>query len=317
MVSVLILSTVAWVATTEVNRENCMRFLRTHGNQNFSDSFVYARVDQALSTRSQFPWSSQIPDVLFLNDVLPYGVLQEPRDEWWLANSSSEVPNFVNFMQTVVAGCNDVTCAALALNDKAWSITEPAIIFQAAPPNQLNSYSVFQTISQKNSSCTGLSVFLVSALRSVGIPARIAGTPHWNRGPEVCPHGDSDPPCGNHNWVEVWVPPGPDRHPVGWSFIDQRRPDLAVLPLNQSFFYPLQTNQQHGKDEMHKIFASSFANPYWLANLGYPAGTAVVPATRFPLVWNISDFSVRAWDMTREYWRKLSSEGPNVVTVYS
>jgi hypothetical protein len=42
---------------------------------------------------------------------------------------------------------------------------------------------------------TGLRIFLIDALRSVGIPARLVGTPAWN----------NDPRNGNHNWVEVWV----------------------------------------------------------------------------------------------------------------
>ena len=38
-----------------------------------------------------------------------------------------------------------------------------------------------------------MSIFLISALRSVGIPARMAGTPDWILG------------GGNHDWVEVRI----------------------------------------------------------------------------------------------------------------
>ena len=41
-------------------------------------------------------------------------------------------------------------------------------------------------------SCTGQSILLVCALRSVGIPARMAGVLTWNH------------VRGNHNWVEAW-----------------------------------------------------------------------------------------------------------------
>ena len=48
-----------------------------------------------------------------------------------------------------------------------------------------------QTWAAGHASCTGLSIFLISALRSVGIPVRLAGTPAWVL---------TD---GNHDWVEV------------------------------------------------------------------------------------------------------------------
>ena len=56
------------------------------------------------------------------------------------------------------------------------------IKFVAAPPDELNHYSVFSVLNARNSSCTGLAVFLACSLRSVGIPARVAGVPHWVKG---------------------------------------------------------------------------------------------------------------------------------------
>jgi transglutaminase-like putative cysteine protease len=49
----------------------------------------------------------------------------------------------------------------------------------------------------------------VDACRSVGIPARVAGTPMWTN------------MRGNHTWVEVW-----DRD---WHFIGAAEPDAAGL----------------------------------------------------------------------------------------
>ena len=43
-------------------------------------------------------------------------------------------------------------------------------------------------------SCTGTAILFVNALRTVGVPARVAGTPAW----------DQNRSHGNHNWVEVW-----------------------------------------------------------------------------------------------------------------
>jgi len=46
-----------------------------------------------------------------------------------------------------------------------------------------------ESMRQHMASCTGLSILLVDALRSVGIPARFAGTAAW--------HDDR----GNHSWT--------------------------------------------------------------------------------------------------------------------
>jgi hypothetical protein len=47
-------------------------------------------------------------------------------------------------------------------------------------------------------SCTGVSILYVDALRSVGVPARLVGTPAWKG---VASNG-------NHNWVEVFLGDG-------------------------------------------------------------------------------------------------------------
>ncbi len=49
-----------------------------------------------------------------------------------------------------------------------------------------------EALEQKKVSCTGQSILLVCALRSVGIPARAVGVATWNH------------VRGNHTWVEAW-----------------------------------------------------------------------------------------------------------------
>lgn len=50
-----------------------------------------------------------------------------------------------------------------------------------------------ESMRQGMASCTGLSILLVDAYRSVGIPARFVGTASW--------HDNR----GNHSWTEVWL----------------------------------------------------------------------------------------------------------------
>ena len=47
-----------------------------------------------------------------------------------------------------------------------------------------------------HASCTGMSIYMASALRSIGIPARVVGTPAWHN------HRQD----GNHNWIEIYMP---------------------------------------------------------------------------------------------------------------
>ncbi|EQC37028.1 hypothetical protein SDRG_05847 [Saprolegnia diclina VS20] len=67
-----------------------------------------------------------------------------------------------------------------------------------------------------HASCTGVSIVLLSALRSAGIVSRLVGTPGW--------HGNTS--HGNHNWVEVWSPND------GWLFLE------AAPAGNGSLFNP-------------------------------------------------------------------------------
>lgn len=64
------------------------------------------------------------------------------------------------------------------INTQCWSITTPPIKFLGSPNCEINAYAPVTIIKQKYSSCTGLAVYVALAFRSVGIPARVAGTPH-------------------------------------------------------------------------------------------------------------------------------------------
>ena len=163
---------------------------------NVSAAFLVDHVQDALEARRaarargwNVPWS------VFLDAAVPYAALSEPRDGFNARRALRP------FMSALVRPNATLEEAVVALNLRAWSFTAPPITFQASSPNKVNAYSPREVIAAKHASCTGESVFLVAALRSVGVPARVAGVPHWLKGPDVCPQGDASPPCGNHNWV--------------------------------------------------------------------------------------------------------------------
>ena len=56
-------------------------------------------------------------------------------------------------------------------------------------------FDPMSTIGFGYASCTGISILFCNALRAVGVPARVVGTPAW--------YGNRT--NGNHNWVEVYV----------------------------------------------------------------------------------------------------------------
>lgn len=226
------------VAMQQVSEEptaaECLEYLHNHmpdsdkRSPNITDSFLSQNVDLALQARAATPWGKSVPKAIFrafslaslppytvvaeqlllgaVNDVLPYAVLSEPRG---LPNWNWR-PLFLQQLGPRVASSPNMSAAVELINTVCWSLSNPPIKFLGSPNCAINSYAPLQTLSRGNSSCTGLAIYVVAALRSVGIPARVAGTPHWNvcggKGKTCakCPkgdlctpgHGSSDDACG-------------------------------------------------------------------------------------------------------------------------
>lgn len=251
-------------------------------------SIVIDTIHLALLARHQFPFAASVPWHIFLNDVLPYATMTEPRGPWR--------PLFYDFFanQSPVVRKSNATIVRVVewMNQFAWDIVQPPIVFNASgDPTGLNEYSPFQVMQAHYASCTGLAIFLVSALRSVGIPARVAGTPHWNLGNVTCPDGDASPDCGNHDWVEVWAD-------GAWAFVDQR----GNIAVNTSWFFPGHTQHQQFASLNHSIYATSYAPAsVVLSRFGGDNDTLSVPVPYFPMVWDWTNTAVPGWDVTLRY----------------
>eukprot|EP00760_Papus_ankaliazontas_P033659 PhM_4_TR6554/c0_g1_i1/m.104448 len=263
-------------------------------NSPITDEYLTTNVLYALEARREMPWGMSVPWVVFLNEVLPYASLSEPRDPWRQI--------FYDYYSTKVLAAvksgtiRSMSDAIVFMNNHSWAIVDPAIIFVAAPPDMLNGYSVFQVMQQHNASCTGLSVFLVAALRSIGIPAHVAGVPHWNLGPATCPHGDASPDCGNHDWVEAWA-----SDIAAWSFVDQR----GDLRLNHSWFFPDHVKNQVPGSKNHSLYAASWVSPMNQKVMPLNTSSALYPkyvaADDFPMVWDWAYTATGGWDITQRY----------------
>eukprot|EP00884_Botryococcus_braunii_P010761 jgi/Botrbrau1/19687/Bobra.0003s0048.1 len=243
----------------EEARLQSLSFLLVHrplSDANLSQTFLQRNIDLALEARVAKPWAQQVPWDLFLNDVLPYASLDEPREDWRAGMRAKVAP--------LTGNSSTIQEAALLINKNLWSLWKPALHFQALQTPKIMSPS--QVVDAGYASCTGLSIFLVNALRSVGIPARVAGTYEWNR-----------PEKGNHNWVEVW-------DGAAWSFTGPA--EWSPKGLNDTWFFPTPAKLQTPGSRQHAIYAAS-----WRPTTdGY-----------FPLSWSPNDTSINGVDVTNFY----------------
>jgi pimeloyl-ACP methyl ester carboxylesterase len=164
--------------------EKAARFLVEHmspkDKETLSAEFLGEHLDLAFQARTEFPWTKQVPEELFLNDVLPYAVFDETREAWRAG--------FLEKARPLVKDAKSATEAAQTLNREFFNVINVHYHPGRKQPNQ----SPGESIDSGKASCTGLSILLVDACRAVGIPARAVGTPMWTNG------------RGNHTWVEIW-----------------------------------------------------------------------------------------------------------------
>ena len=185
--------------------------------------FLLSNCELAYKARKEVPWGMNIPEEVFLNDVLPYANVDETRDAWR--------KEFFELCMPIVKECKTPSEAAMMLNSEIFKKLKVGYSTQRKAPNQ----SPKESIETGKASCTGLSIVLSDACRAVCIPARLAGTPLWAN------------KRGNHTWVEIW-----DK---GWHFTGACEQDPNGL--NRGWF--VGDAAQARKDSFeHAIYAASF-----------------------------------------------------------
>jgi hypothetical protein len=185
-----------------------------------SSEYLLENLRLALEARNRFPWAKGVPERMYLNDVLPYASLDEPRELWRA--------EFYQMAAEIVRDCKSGTEAAQALNRDLFK----RINVHYNTGRKRNNQGPLSSIAEGKATCTGLAVILVDACRAVGVPARVAGVPEW-----------SDKP-GNHTWVEVWDGDwfftGADEYDAkglnrAWFNNDAARTARSEKPLNQVY----------------------------------------------------------------------------------
>ncbi|OWK40459.1 transglutaminase-like domain-containing protein [Fimbriiglobus ruber] len=177
----------------------------------------------AYRVRNEVKWGKTVPEDVFLNDVLPYANLDEPRDEWRA--------EFFELGLPLVKDCKTPTEAAMKLNSELFTKLKVKYSTRRRAANQ----GPKETIASGLASCSGLSIVLADACRAVGVPARLVGTPMW---------ADKR---GNHTWVEIWD--------NGWHFTGACEADPKGL--DRGWFVGDAARAKADVPE-HAIYAASF-----------------------------------------------------------
>lgn len=165
------------------------------------DGIVGTTVQYALDAKA-YPWTSDIPKDIYLEYVASFANTNEPRSNWRPLLAKALSPTINNLLTKTPNPT--VERVSQAVNTDLWNALG-GIEFQEEQTPLI--FDTMSTIAFKYASYTGLSILFVDALRSIGVPARLAGTPAWNGTVEN----------GNHSWVEVYCP---SRKGNKWMFLE-------------------------------------------------------------------------------------------------
>lgn len=158
-------------------------------------AFHRAGVETALRTRNEMPWGKLVPDREFRHFVLPMRVNNEHLDSFRTM-----------YYEELKARVQSLNMEQAVLEVNHWCHEHVTYT-----PSDARTSSPVASIRTAYGRCGEESTLLVSALRTVGIPARQVYTPRWA-------HTDD-----NHAWVEAWVD-------GKWHFLGACEPE-AVLDL--------------------------------------------------------------------------------------
>lgn len=195
-------------------------------------------------------WSASIPKEVIFDSLLPYANINERRDNWRA--------DFYSRFRDAVKDARTPSEAATRLNQTVF----PTLKVKYSTGRKKADQSPLESMESGLASCTGLSVILVDACRSIGVPARIVGTPLWTN------------KSGNHTWVEIWD--------NGWHFTGACEP--TGDKLNEGWFIE-QASKAERDQKLHAIYAVTFRRN----------------GQSFPMVWARDVHDVYAVNVTDRY----------------
>lgn len=152
-----------------------LSFMPSSDRADYPEDFFRGNVQEAIDARNEASWT--LPDDVFQHFVLPVRVNNENLDS----------ARFV-FHQELAPIVKGLSMREAVLEVNHWC--HEHVTYQ---PSDARTSAPLATLKTAWGRCGEESTFLVSALRSVAIPARQVYTPRWA-------HTDD-----NHAWVEAWV----------------------------------------------------------------------------------------------------------------
>ena len=212
--------------------------------------FLLENIRLARQAWQNAPWHDQVDLELYRDAILPYACVNETRERW-----RRELRETAG---ALIANCTTITEAATTLNQKLF----PKIGVKYSTGRKKPDQSPSESMETGLASCTGLTILLVDACRSVGIPARFTGTALW-----------SDE-SGNHSWAEIWDD--------GWHFTGAAEPTGDEL---DKAWFTGRASKATREDPRKAIYSVTWRKT----------------PIHFPMVWRPEDRSINAVDVTDRY----------------
>lgn len=183
--------------------------------------YLLDNVRLAFRAREEMPWGFSVPENIFRHFVLPARGGKE--------NLDTARAVFFRELKERVAACENMERAALEVNH--WC--HENVIYK---PTNARTSSPLATRRRAYGRCGEESVFTLSALRAVGIPARQIYTPRWA-------HCDD-----NHAWIEVWID-------GEWKYLGACEPEPRLniawftLPVQRAMYVEAEVFGKYDGDE--------------------------------------------------------------------
>lgn len=196
LITTVALMTLGTNAMAQTENE-CLDFLYQHmptpDSVDYPKSYWRNQVRLALKARKTMPWGQTVPLWEFQNFVLPVRVNNEALDEARATIYKELMPRL-----------KGMTMEEAALEVNHWCHEKVSY-----RPSDGRTAAPLATMRNSIGRCGEESTFAVSAMRSVGIPARQVYCPRWA-------HTDD-----NHAWVEVWID-------GKWRFLGACEPEATL-----------------------------------------------------------------------------------------
>ena len=217
--------------------------------------FLLENIRLARQAWETAPWHDQVDVELYRDAILPYACVNETRERW--RHELRETA------RTLIANSRTISEAATRLNRELFNEVGVRYSTGRKKPDQSPSESMETGLA----SCTGLTILLVDACRSVGVPARFTGTALW-----------SDE-SGNHSWAEIWD--------GDWHFTGAAEP--TGDELNKAWFTG-RASKANREDPRKAIYSVTWRKT----------------PLHFPMVWRPDDRTINAVDVTDRYTTSAS-----------